>query len=459
MHISKLFAAACSLVVLSVLALAQPPKYDDIANYLQEEMAKTRTPGAVLAIVQGDKIVYSRALGLANSESKQAVAPDMLFRIGSMTKMYTAATLLTLVEEGKVELNAPVGKYLEGLPPRLSKVTVHQLITHSAGFADRANLMGPRHDDGALIDGVKDLNDSLFFTEPGKVFSYANPGWLLAGYLIEKVSGEPYRVAVEKRILRPLGMMKSTFLPTVAMTYPLSVGHTGDPDKDPVVERPMEDNAREWPEGFLFSNVQELARFASAFMNGGVIDGKKVLSSSLINLMSGKYVPVPSDGPASFYGYGLIVGVNQGVNVVEHGGTMLGYASDFYMIPETKTAIIILGNRRVHFMGTVDKAIQVLFPEKARKTAASAISLTDAEAAEYLGNYAQNGVRVEIIRTSNGIAMRQGNTEYPLSRIEKDAFLGRMPGFPEPLRFSFVRDSNKQIEFFHFRLRAWKKVQ
>ena len=203
------------------------------------ELEETKTPGAIVAIVQGDTIVYQKGFGVSNMETAQPVAPEMLFRIGSMTKMYTAAALVSLAEEGKIDLNAPIGKYLEGLPPRLASVTAHQLMSHTAGLADGANLFG-KHDESALVEEVRGYKDSMFFTDPGAVFSYANPGFVIAGYLVERLSGESYSKAVQKRVLDPLKMAPSTFQPTVAMTYPFSVGHVGEAGKAARVLRPME---------------------------------------------------------------------------------------------------------------------------------------------------------------------------------------------------------------------------
>jgi CubicO group peptidase (beta-lactamase class C family) len=452
------FRIASVLILLSFFISplgAQQPRFAELDAVIQAELELTKTPGAVVAIVQGDKVIYNKGFGLANLESKQSVTPDMLFRIGSMTKMYTAATLLTLAEEGKIDLHAPIGKYLTGLPPRLSAVTTHQLITHTAGLSDRATMVGA-HDEAKLAEAVQAYEDSRFFTEPGEVFSYANPGWNIAGVLTEKLAGEAWSKAMESRILKPLEMNHTTIHPTIAMTYPMSVGHIGDPGKPAQVMRPMEDNTRDWPAGFLFSTSTDLARFAMAFMNGGRIDGKPALSEKIIAQMSGTYAPMHSQIENGSYGYGLMSLKERGVALIEHGGTMSGFASDFVMAPAQRVAVIVLANRRFHLMKTVNKAMEIMLPFTPQPTAPQPLEVTASECDEYVGAYAQNTAKVEIMKEGTGLILKQGGN-IPLTKIGKDTFTAIFPGFTEPLRVAFVRGQDGKVKYFHARLRAYKR--
>jgi CubicO group peptidase (beta-lactamase class C family) len=381
----------------------------------------------------------------------------MLFRVGSMTKMYTAAALVQLAEEGKLDLNAPIGRYLEGLPPRLSSVTAHQLLSHTAGLADAASLFGP-HDESALAAQVREYNDSHLFTEPGAIFSYANPGYVIAGHLVERLSGKPYSEAVKARVLEPLGMTRSTFQPTLAMTYPFSVGHAGAADQPATVLRPMEDNAAIWPAGFLFSNTNDLARFAIAFMHGGRIDGKQALSPGLVGRLAGAVAPLRSQVEGGSYGYGLMVREHRGVRLVEHGGTMTGFASDFAMAPDQKVAVIVLANRRTHLMKTVEKALELTLPLAPKAEQPKPLEFTARELDEYVGRYGQGpGAGVELVRSENGLALKTGSAQAPLTKIGTDVFTVRLPGFSEPLRLAIVRGADGRIQYLHNRLRAFRR--
>ncbi len=463
--ITRLMSLALILFPFFALPLAAQQslpaaRFAELERVVLAELEETKTPGAVVAIVQGETIIYQKGFGVANVETAHPVTPEMLFRIGSMTKMYTAAALVSLAEEGKIDLNAPIGKYLAGLPPRLASVTAHQLLSHTAGLADGAELIG-KHDESALAEEVRGYKDSMFFTDPGAIFSYANPGYVLAGYLVERLAGEPYSKAVQKRVLDPLKMARTTFQPTVAMTYPLSVGHAGPSAvAAPRVMRPMEDNAQIWPVGFLFSNVQDLARFAIAFMNGGQLDGKPALSAKLIERLSTSNVPVQSQVEGS-YGYGLIMRDYRGVRLVEHGGTTTGFASDFIMAPAQRVAVIVLANRSAHLMKTGEKALELILPLAPKPPEPEPLKLTEREIEEYVGRYAQDPntrSAFELAQVGEGLALKQGQVQFPLTKIGDDLFTVKLPRLTLPLRLKIVRGADGRVAYLHNRARALKRL-
>lgn len=129
------------------------------------EMVKLHIPGATIAIVRGDQVIFEKSFGTANIETGEAMRPEMLIRIGSTTKMFTAAALVGLAVEGKIDLNAPVGKYVAGLPPKISRLTANQLLSHTAGLSDDDPFIG-LHDDSALGAGIHSWTDSWLFTDP-----------------------------------------------------------------------------------------------------------------------------------------------------------------------------------------------------------------------------------------------------------------------------------------------------
>ena len=283
-------AIQLSMVLLSLLlssafsasAKQQGVDFTQLEKVALEELKETNTPGAAVAVVSGDRRVFAKGFGVANIETGAPVTPDTLFRIGSVTKMFTAAVLATLADEGRIKLDEPIGKYVKGLNPKLSMVTAHQLMSHTAGMTDESPSDYGSHDDSALAAYVRSLNDDYFFTEPKEIFSYSNPGFDVAGFLIEEVGGRPYADQMSDRLFKPLGMNSTTFRPTVAMTYPLSQGHSLSGKAKPTVIRPFGDNVAGWPDGFMFSSVNELARFAIAFMDSGRIDRKQVLTPEVI---------------------------------------------------------------------------------------------------------------------------------------------------------------------------------
>ncbi len=277
-----LFLAISVVLPPSRMAFAQQPSIDfaELEKAILEELGQTVTPGAAIAIVRGDRVVFAKGFGVANIETRQPVTTEMLFRSGSVGKMLTAAVVVSLAEEGKLNLQDPIGKYLKGLSPRLAQLTSHQLLTHTAGLIDLNAISGPS-DEAALASTVRSWTDELCLFEPGKIFSYSNSGYSLVGLLIEEVSKQSYSKAMTERLFKPLGMNRTIFEPTMAMTYPLSQGHAGDPENLKVF-RPHNDSAAFRPAGYEYSTVLDLARFAVAFLNEGQIEGRQVLPREAI---------------------------------------------------------------------------------------------------------------------------------------------------------------------------------
>lgn len=204
----------------------QPPNFTEFEKVVLEELKESNTPGATVAIVSGDRVIYTKAFGISNVETGAAMTPEMLFRVGSATEMFTATALVKLAEEGKLKLNEPVGTYIAGLNPQIAKINAHQLLSHTAGLQDNASSYASR-DDLGLSGTVRSWKEDQLFSEPGKIMSYSASSYSLAGYLIESIGGKPFADYMSEIIFKPLGMARTTFRPNVAMTYPIALGHTG----------------------------------------------------------------------------------------------------------------------------------------------------------------------------------------------------------------------------------------
>jgi CubicO group peptidase (beta-lactamase class C family) len=396
----KLSFVPLSLVLLSVflpsasLAFAQQQRVDfnQLVEVTLEELKETNTPGAAVAVVSGDRLVFAKGFGTANIETGGPVTPDTLFRVGSITKMFTAAALVTLAEERQIELHAPIGKYIKGLNLKLSQITAHQLMSHRAGMTDESPSDYGSHDDTALAAYVRSLNEDHFFTEPGEIFSYSNPGFDVAGFLIEEVGGKPYADQMSERLFKPLGMNRTTFRPTMAMTYPLSQGHDASEKAKPTVIRPFGNNVAGWPDGFVFSSVNDLARFALAFINGGKIDGKQVLTPSVITKLSTPYADIHSrfGFENGRYGYGLFVHDHRGARVIWHAGLIPGFGALLQMVPTERFAVIVLANKSGSLLNrTAEKAMELMLRLKAKNEVKpkQALAISQAEISEYVGAY------------------------------------------------------------------------
>jgi CubicO group peptidase (beta-lactamase class C family) len=459
-----------SFVVISlVLALAsipasfavqeQQPDFSQLERVVLEELKETNTPGATVAIVSGDRVIYAKGFGTSNVETGAPMMPNMLFRIGSTTKMFTAAALVTLAEDGKIKLDAPVGNYVKGLNPKISQVTAHQLLTHTSGIIDEAPMYGD-HDDSAMGRTIRSWKEDQLFTEPGKIISYSNPGYWLAGFTVETIGGKAYADQMNESLFKPLGMTSTTFRPTVAMTYPLAQGHNAAGKSTPVVVRPFADNAASWPAGSMFTNVVDLSRFIIAFMNGGKIDGRQVLSPAVIAKLSAPQVAIPSQ-PDAKYGYGLMMSNYRGMRVVEHGGSRSGYGSVIKMVPEQRFAVIVLGNRTgVALNKTAEKAMELMLPLKPAVVdkPKQELAMSASEMANYVGKYGQRDVGFEILVKDGKLFLKQGPNELPVSKVGETRFSAVSPGNSRPMEFALVPGPDGKAKYIHIGLRAAKRI-
>ncbi len=433
------------------------PDFGELEKVALAELAETNTPGAAVGIVSGERLVFAKGFGVSNIETGAPVTPDMLFRLGSTTKMFTAAAVVALAEDGKLKLDEPIGKYAKGLSPKIARLTANQLLSHTAGLKDEAQMFG-RHDDEALGDTVRELNDDFLFAAPGRIYSYSNPGYWLSGYLIEAVSGKPYADVLNERIFKPIGMQRTTLRPTMAMTWPLAQGHDVSGRDKPKVVRPFADNAGNWPAGSIFSSVNDLSRFVIAFMNGGRIDGKQVLSPSLIKQLSSPHADQP--GSEWKYGYGLGIGKNRGVRIVEHGGARSGYGSLIKMAPDHRFALIILVNRSGGSLTrTAEKAMELMLPLEARiDSQPKPVAMTEAEMARYVGVFGDLQSRIEITVKDGKLLFKGMGREAQVSKLGESRFSVTVPGVSQSVEFSFVPGADGKAEFLLLGGRARGRV-
>ena len=461
LQLMVLAATVVAAVSAGAVQQASPPiDIGRIDAAALEELTATRTPGAAIAVIRDGKVIVTKGYGVSSIETGVPVTPETLFRLGSTTKMLTAALVVGLAEEGKVQLDAPIGTYVPDLPPRLSWATLNQLLSHTSGLRDTATMFG-LHDDAALGQTVRTLNDAFFFAGPGEVYSYANPGYWTAGLVAEVVAGKPYADAMRDRLFEPLGMKRSTLRPTLAMTYPLAQGHEQAGAAPPAVIRPAADNAGNWPAGSVFSNVQDLSRFVIAFMNGGVLDGRQVLPARVVARMSSPHAEIPGSEPTS-YGFGLELSTDRGIRLLTHGGSRSGYGSSIAMAPDRRAAVIVLANRTGSGMPRTARAAMAvaLGREPAPEPPVPPeIPMAQAEMRRYAGAYSQTEKPdIELLVQDDRLVFKQGSSSIPVVKLGDRRFGIVRPGAARPQEFFLVPGADGNIRFLFRGGRASKRL-
>ena len=430
--------------------------FSELDKLVPAELKEKNTPGTVIAIVSGDQVVYQKAFGVANVETNAAMQPEMLFRLGSTTKMFTAAALLTLAEKDKIKMNEPIGNRVKDLNARVGQVTPHHLLSNSAGVRDFAAPV-ISNDDPALGNMVHSWKDEVFFADQGQIYSYSSPGYWLSGFVVEKLHGKPYADAMNELLFKPLGMERTTLRPFMAITYPFATGHALDGGK-PMILRPMFNNVAMWPAGSMFSNVKDLSRWVIALLNDGKLDGKQLLSPALINQMVQHHVAVPDESD-SYYGYGLTIFKYKGLEFVLHGGFSRGYGSMIQMVPSRKFAVIVLTNKSGETMRkSLNKAMELglgLKDEEPQKPTAVAPA-TESELNQYVGTYSHAPQTWEVTVKDGKGHMTFDGKEYAMTKTGDKKFTF---GAQNENEIVFVPGKSGKIEFLFFQLYGAKKIK
>jgi CubicO group peptidase (beta-lactamase class C family) len=454
---AKILRAILSLAILcsNSTAFAQQKQIDftELDKVALEELKQRNTPGAAVAVIKDGQVIYAKGYGVASIETGAPVTPDMLFRLGSTTKMLTAAALVTLAAAGKLKLDAPIGDSVKGLNSRLAQVTAHQLLSHSAGLRDFAATL-TSNDDAALGNQARSWKEDVFFTEPGKIYSYSSPGYWLAGLVVEEVSAKPYADAMDELLFKPLGMSRSTLRPSVAMTYPLTTGHRVE-NNMAVVIRPAFNNTAMWPGGSVYSNIGDLARFVIALMTGGRLEGKQAIAPMAVAKLPAPHVTLPGTTDVN-YGYGLMSYNYRGVRVTQHGGASTGYGSTIQLVPEHKFAVIVLTNRSGETLQrTRDKAMESLLPLKPpeREETNSTPPLSEAEMAGYVGRYSHAPQTWDVFVKGGKLWLKHEGVESELKRVGPAAFT-----YDTGDELAFALGADGKVEYLFLGMYAAKKV-
>ncbi|MCC7001164.1 MAG: serine hydrolase, partial [Gemmatimonadaceae bacterium] len=411
-----ILSVAVTLPTTALAAQSTTPAFATrLDSLITAEMARTKTPGAQVAVVVDGKLAYAKGYGVADIETGRPVTTQTLFRVGSVTKMVAAATLSQLAAEGKLDLQAPIGTYVTEIKgKKVADVSTHQLLTHTAGWLDNAVAYG-RMGEGALGEVFREIGDTLFFTAPGRVISYSNPGYSMAGYVAERAGGARFATLTEQLVLRKAGMMHSTFKPLEAMTRDFSQGHAGAPTATGTVVRPFTENTAQWAAGFLFSNTAEFARFTMLLMNGGTLDGSRILAAEAVQRMTSGHQAIPGS-TTSKYGYGLTIGMRGTERIWQHGGAINGFDASVTMFPDRKMAVILFDNRSgAPLQGVIDlvaKEVAGLTPPIPPTVPAERVP-TAAERAQLVGTFKQGNTSVTLFEENGALKFRQGPGVLP----------------------------------------------
>lgn len=332
-------AFAAALLVCAAPAAAQPaelaPVTASVAAAAQAELADKEIPSIAVALVDRGGVVWSRAWGTADAEGKMPATPATLYRAGSVSKLFTDVAVMRLVEQGKLDLDAPVTRYLPDFRPENpfgGAITLRQLMTHRSGLV-RESPRGHYFDADAKgqADAVASLNATRLVAAPGAITKYSNAGIAVVGEVVARVTGKPYAQAVTDLVLRPLGMTASGF-DRAALSAPVAYSQMVSFDGGRWAAPPLELGTP--AAGSLYTNTGDLGAFARAMLNDG---GNVLRPATLTEMWREQY---GKTGQRSF-GLGFALGTLDGQRIVGHGGAVYGHVTSLQLMPDAGIGVVV----------------------------------------------------------------------------------------------------------------------
>jgi CubicO group peptidase (beta-lactamase class C family) len=311
-------------------------------SFFVAEMEKEHLPGAVFALVKDGKVVYAKGYGVADVEKKTPVTPDKtIFRIGSITKVFTALALTQLAERKKISLNDDVNKYLD--QPKVAEkygepVRLRHLLTHTAGFdqvGDRERQVADPKDRPSLRDYL--AKTLIRIRPPGQVSCYDTWGITLAGYLVEKISGQSYPAYLQKNVFSPLGMTRASVETPEAWKPDLALGYRYRNDQ---YVRQAYEYYTTTPASSIDATALDMAQFMLAVLGDG--KARFLNARTLQQLRQVQFSNAPGF-PA--YSFGFWEDQRNGQRALYHGGTMDGFLTQLYLVPEHRLGFYVAYNR------------------------------------------------------------------------------------------------------------------
>jgi serine beta-lactamase-like protein LACTB len=294
-------------------------------------------PGISLAVAVDGKLVYSEGFGYADLEQRVPVWPTTKFRIASISKPLTAVGLMELVQAGKVDLDAPVQKYVSSFPDKGAVITVRMIAGHLGGIRHyKGDEFEIKNHYDSVLEGLKIFEADPLVSPPGTKFNYSSYGFNLVSAVIESASGENFLSYMQGHVFTPLGLVHTTADQNTQIVEQRSRFYELPKDA-PIQNAPYVDNSYKWAGGGFLSTAEDLVRFGSALLQPGILN-----SQSLKTMLTSQKT---TEGEET--GYGIVWGVHKtssGKTVYEHAGGAVGGTSDLIAYPESRVVIAVIAN-------------------------------------------------------------------------------------------------------------------
>jgi len=407
------------VAVLAHTSSAQAP--DRFRQVVQPYVDAQMFMGSVL-VAKNEKVVFSKSYGMADLEWNVPNSPTTRFNIASVTKQFTAASFLLLEDRGKLRTDDFVKKFLPDAPASWDKITIYHLLTHTSGISDDAARYEPGPPEKLLFRDVP-LN-----FQPGQQWAYTNLGYIVLGYLLEKISGQSYEEFVQENIFKPLGMNDSGLVSFGTVIPRRATGYWPGSNGIENAERP--DPRIGFSAGALYSTTEDLLRWQE-----GLLGGRLLTSASLRKMTT----PFKGD-----YACGLYVKRVNGHLMIEHDGNNIGFNADMAYYPEEKISVIVLANLNGTVTGEMTKALAAVAHGEAPPIPAvhKEIPLSKGVLARYAGRYQFPHYSLKMVPEGNHLLVEfENGGTLPVFPESETKFFSK----PWPTRFEFSQNGNGEF--------------
>jgi serine beta-lactamase-like protein LACTB len=396
--------------------------------FIARQVERHRLPALSIALVDGDRVVWSKGYGHADPKRKVAATAETVYRVGSVSKLFTDLAVMRLVEKGELDLDAPVTKYLPDFRPRNRfgpAITLRQLMAHRSGLV-REPPVGNYFDaeESSLAKTVASLNDTTLVYKPGEKTKYSNAGIAVVGYVLEKTQKEAFAKYLARTLLEPMGMKSSRFEPAPAVTERLARAlmwtYHGREFPAPTFE------LGEAPAGCMYSSVLDLARFLGVlFRQGKLADGKALVRPGTLKQMWTRQFTKAKENP---FGLGFAISDWKGRLRVGHGGAIYGFATDLSALPAERLGVAVVTScdcANAVASRIADLALETMLAVRDRKEPPPAPeetkSLPEKEARALAGRYQGDKHAVDLIASAGRLYFlpARGGFQMELRRLGK----------------------------------------
>ena len=414
-YLRNLLLPSVMLLVFCTSLSAQ--KYEKQFDQLLNNEFPAEGPGATALVAVNGEIIYHRAFGMANMELNVKNRPEMVFEIGSITKQFTAVSILMLMEQGKLNLDDDITKYIPDYPTHGHTISIHHLLTHTSGIKSYTSMEKWRNEwrkDFTPIELIDFFDNEPMDFAPGEEWLYNNSAYFILGYIIEIASGQTYEEFLEKNIFKPLSMSSSYYgsqseiIPNRASGY--------QRDGETIINAEYLSLTQPYAAGSIMSTVSDL------FIWNRAIRLNKLISKESKELAFTNYTL--NNGENINYGYGWVINEIKGSPTIEHGGGIFGYQTNSIYLPEEDVFVAVFANSDFHDPSTVSTRMAAIAINKPYPSPKDYITVKPEKLEKLVGVYEfeDSATRIITLDSNQLYSQRTGSTKFKIHPVKGGIF-------------------------------------